>query len=132
MLRAWLLQHYALAVWLTTGVNTRRRKPAPFDRLVPLINLTISGQVLFTYASLYLLLGGKALPDSILILGVVLVVAWLIVWVLPRLEVYAKKAGVRFLFQKLNETQRRFYVWICFVLFWAAFFSIFVVAASLD
>lgn len=131
MINAWILQHYALAVWMTTGVNTRRRKPAPFAKLVRIVNLTIAGQIIFTYQSVVLLLGGKNLPDSVLVIDIILVVAVLVDWVLPWLEVRARRESVPTMFLKLSQAQRRWRVLAGFVLFWVAFFSIFFVAGSL-
>lgn len=85
MLNAWLLQHYALAVWLSTGLDMRRRKPAPLDKLLPFIYTAITGQVLSVYQSVVPLLAGREPPTSALILGIMLVVAVLLIWILPRL-----------------------------------------------
>lgn len=132
MLHTWLLQHYALAVWLTTGVDTKKRKPAPLPRLVRLINTTITGQVLFLFLGAYFLAGGRAWPDSVLVISVVLVVAGLLVWVLPRLEARAKQDDLPAVFRQLTKGQRRGRAVMGFLLFWTAFASIFFVAASLD
>lgn len=132
MIDSWLLQHYALAVWITTGVNRRHRKPGSHDKLIPLINYTIAGQVIFVYCSLFILLGGFALPDVAIAISVLMVVAGLIIWALPWLEVRAKRVGIPMLFRKLSEAQRRRQAWVGFLLFWAAFFSMFFVGFSMN
>ena len=132
LLTAWLLQHYALAVWLSTGVNTRRRKPAPLDKLMPFIYTAITGQVLSVYQSIVFLLAGRSMPTSILVLGIVSVVVVLLVWILPWLELRTKRAGVPTLFNKLTEGHRRRYAWTAMLLFWTVFFGFFAVITSLN
>ena len=132
LLDGWLLQHYALAVWMTTGVRFRRRQPARFDKLVPIINLTISGQVISPCGGIYFLLGGRSLPDSTIYIGTGLLVLLLIVFILPKLEKRALRQRIPARFRKLSEGQRRRRAWAGFLLFWAAFYSIFFVAASLN
>jgi|GEM_PF-4318773 len=132
MLRAWLLQHYALAVWASTGVDLRRRPPAPLEKLLPFIRAVITGQVLAVCVSLYFALGGRALPDWTLVVGIGLVVAWMLVWALPLLDTRLKKECIPAAFRQLAEPQRRRQAWTGMLLFWAAFFSIFFVAAFLS
>lgn len=132
MLHTWLLQHYALVVWLTTGPDTKKRKPAPLSRLARLINTTITGQALFLFLSGYFLVGGRAWPDSFLVSSIVLVVAGLLVWVLPGLQTRTQQGGIPALFRQLSIGQRRTQAWAGFLLFWASFASIFFVAASFN
>lgn len=132
MINAWLLQYYSLGVWLTTGFDTRRRKPASLDKLVPFINTAITGQLVFAYVSLYFLLDGKALSENIMIGSILFVGAGVMIGLLPRLEARAKRERLPMLFLKLSRGKRLWYACSGLVLFWATFFSIFVVAASLD
>ena len=126
------MQHYALAVWMSTGVRFRRRQPVPFAKLVPGINTVITGQVVSIYISLYFLIVGRGLGAGVVVSGIVLVGALLLIWILPRLEKRALRQRIPARFRKLSEGQRRQRAWAGFLLFWAAFFSIFFVAASLN
>ena len=132
LLDGWLMQHYALAVWMSTGVRFRRRQPVPFAKLVPIINYTISGQVIFTYVSLYFLIAGRGRGVIAVGSGIALTVAGLIFFILPQLEKRALRQSIPARFRKFSEGQRRRWAWTCFFLFWAAFYSILFVVASLD
>ena len=132
LLDGWLMQHYALAVWLTTGVR-RQRPPQPFAKLVPGIYTIITGQILSVFSSVFLFVfDGWSLPDSAIYIGTGLLVLWLVVFILPRLEKRALRQSIPARFRKLSEGQRRRRAWAGFLLFWAAFYSIFFVAASLN
>lgn len=132
ILDSWLLLYYSLAVWLTTGVQFRRRQPAPFVRLVPIINTTMTGQILSIYQSVIFLIFGRSLPNSLLILGIALVVISLIAWALPLLEKRALRQSIPARFRKLSESRRRQLAWICFFLFWGTFCGMFGVIASMN
>lgn len=82
VLDAWLLQHYALVVWLTTGVR-KRRPPLPFAQLAAGFRTFISGQAFFTFGSVYFLLIGRGLGTNVLITCITCFGIWLIFFALP-------------------------------------------------
>ena len=67
-----------------------------------------------------------------MLLSIALIGALLLIWILPKLEKRALRQSIPARFRKFNEGQRRRRAWAGFLLFWAAFFSIFFVAASLN
>ena len=130
VLDAWLLQHYALVVWLTTGVR-KRRPPLPFAQLAAGFRTFISGQLALLFNALLLWLTGRKLSDGAFCLLNGLFLLSLLAYLLPLLEKRTLHRSIPARFRQLGEGHRRRLAWTCFVLFWAAFGSLFFVGASL-
>lgn len=131
LLDGWLLQHYALIVWLTTGVR-KRRPPLRFAKLSAAFRTFVSGQIFSIYVSLYFIILGRGLGTTSLVVYIILFGSLFIIFALPWLEKRLLHHDIPANFRKLDEGHRRRLAWVCFGLFWAAFSSIFFVAALLD